>query len=123
MLEFLLRIWALTRPYRSRLLLGVMVGVLGGLVEPLMIASIGFVYGLIFPSVETSTSLLTEKSFKEHGDKIDASEKQSIEDAITKAKKATPTGTSLLRLSSATPSSRAGMCRSPASARSRMSKP
>jgi len=30
----------------------------------------------------------TEKSFKEHGDKIDASEKQSIEDAITKAKKA-----------------------------------
>ncbi len=65
MLEFLLKIWALTRPYRGRLLLGVMVGILGGLVEPLMIASIGFVYGLVFPSVDTSTSLLTEKSFKD----------------------------------------------------------
>ena len=52
MFEFLLKIWGLARPYRSRLLLGALAGVLGGLVEPLMIATITFVYSLIFPSAE-----------------------------------------------------------------------
>jgi subfamily B ATP-binding cassette protein MsbA len=52
MFEFLLRLWNLARPYRSRLLLGVLAGVLGGLIEPLMIANITFVYSLIFPSAQ-----------------------------------------------------------------------
>ena len=54
MSEFLLRIWALTRPYRARLLLGVLTGIIGGLIEPLMLAAIGFVYGVIFPSANPS---------------------------------------------------------------------
>ena len=50
MFEFLLRLWNLAHPYRARLLLGALAGVLGGLIEPLMIANIGFVYSLIFPT-------------------------------------------------------------------------
>src|SRR6266404_868810 len=50
MIEFLIKVWGLARPYRGRLLLGVLTGVVGGLIEPLMIATIVFVYGLIFPS-------------------------------------------------------------------------
>jgi len=52
MFEFLLRIWGLARPYRGRLILGALAGVLGGLIEPLMIATITFVYSLIFPSAD-----------------------------------------------------------------------
>jgi subfamily B ATP-binding cassette protein MsbA len=50
MIKFLLKVWSLARPYRGRLLLGVLAGVVAGLLEPLMIATITFVYGLIFPS-------------------------------------------------------------------------
>jgi ATP-binding cassette, subfamily B, bacterial MsbA len=50
MIEFLRKLWELTRPYRGRLLLAILTGVIGGLIEPLMIATIVFVYGLIFPS-------------------------------------------------------------------------
>jgi subfamily B ATP-binding cassette protein MsbA len=49
MIEFLLKILRLAKPYKGRLLLGALAGVLGGLVEPLMIATIAFVYGAIFP--------------------------------------------------------------------------
>jgi ATP-binding cassette, subfamily B, bacterial MsbA len=52
MIEFLLRIWRLARPYRGRLMLGVLTGIIGGLIEPLMIATIAFVYGVVFPSGE-----------------------------------------------------------------------
>src|SRR5262249_23667438 len=52
MFEFLLRLWNLARPYRARLLLGALAGVLGGLIEPLMIANITFVYSLIFPAAD-----------------------------------------------------------------------
>ena len=48
MLAFLRKIWGLARRYRGRLLLGVLMGVIGGLIEPLMIAAVVFVYGLIF---------------------------------------------------------------------------
>ena len=51
MTDFLLKVWGLTRPYRGRLLLGVLAGVVSGLIEPLMIATVAFIYGLIFPSV------------------------------------------------------------------------
>src|SRR5512133_980088 len=49
MVEFLKRMWELARPYRFRLLLGVITGVIGGLIEPLIIATIAFVYGVVFP--------------------------------------------------------------------------
>lgn len=52
MLEFLLKVWGLARPYRVRLFLGVLTGVIAGLLEPLMIASVTFVYGLVFPSAQ-----------------------------------------------------------------------
>ena len=40
MIAFLLKVWGLAKPYRGRLLLGVLTGVVGGLIEPLMIATI-----------------------------------------------------------------------------------
>ncbi|MCZ7635484.1 MAG: hypothetical protein M5U12_05185 [Verrucomicrobia bacterium] len=50
MTGFLLKVWRLARAYRSRLMFGVVAGVLGGLLEPLMIAVVTFVYGFLFPS-------------------------------------------------------------------------
>lgn len=57
MFEFLQRLWGLARPYRGRLLLGVATGVIGGLIEPLMVATIVFVYSLVFPAADTAASL------------------------------------------------------------------
>ena len=54
MVSFLFKIWGLARPYRSRLFLGVLTGVVSGLIEPLMIATVTLVYGLIFPSANTT---------------------------------------------------------------------
>jgi ATP-binding cassette, subfamily B, bacterial MsbA len=65
MIEFLRRLWDLTRPYRGRLLLAILTGVVGGLLELATIATIVFVYGLIFPSADAASSLLTKKSFKD----------------------------------------------------------
>jgi subfamily B ATP-binding cassette protein MsbA len=65
MIEFLRRLWDLTQPYRGRLLLAILTGAIGGLMEPLMVATIVFVYGLLFPSADTASSLLSKKSFKD----------------------------------------------------------
>jgi len=51
MIAFLLKVWGLAKPYRGRLLLGVLTGVVGGLIEPLMIGTITLVYSVVFPSV------------------------------------------------------------------------
>ena len=48
MISFLFKIWGLARPYRWRLWLGVLTGVIAGLFEPLMIATITFVYAVWF---------------------------------------------------------------------------
>ncbi|MGH7952224.1 MAG: ABC transporter ATP-binding protein [Limisphaerales bacterium] len=50
MLAFLFKVWGLAKPYRARLFLGVATGVISGLLSPLMIATIMFVYGAVFPS-------------------------------------------------------------------------
>ena len=50
MIAFLLKVWGLAKPYRLRLSLGVLAGVLGGLVSPLLIGTIMFVYSAVFPS-------------------------------------------------------------------------
>ena len=52
MAAFLLRIWRLARQYRVRLVLGVVTGIVGGLLEPLMIATVTFVYGAVFPGAD-----------------------------------------------------------------------
>ena len=51
MIAFLLKVWGLAEPYRGRLFLGVLAGVVGGLIEPLMIATITLVYSVVFPSL------------------------------------------------------------------------
>jgi subfamily B ATP-binding cassette protein MsbA len=48
MIAFLVKIWGLARPYRGRLLLGVLTGIIAGLLEPLAIAVFTFVFQLIF---------------------------------------------------------------------------
>ncbi|HEX5399117.1 MAG TPA: hypothetical protein VFY06_08725, partial [Verrucomicrobiae bacterium] len=50
MIEFLFKVWGLAKPYKTRLFLGVFAGVLSGLVSPLLIGTIMFVYGAIFPT-------------------------------------------------------------------------
>jgi subfamily B ATP-binding cassette protein MsbA len=55
---FLFRIWDLARPYRTRLFLGVITGILSGLCMPLLIGTIMFVYGAVFPSGNDAASQL-----------------------------------------------------------------
>jgi subfamily B ATP-binding cassette protein MsbA len=48
--SFLAAIFSLARPYWARLTLGILMGILSGLFEPLMILSIAFIFGAIFPA-------------------------------------------------------------------------
>ena len=50
MIDFIRQIWIWVKPYRVRLFLGVLMGVLCGLIEPLMILTVTFVFNVIFPS-------------------------------------------------------------------------
>jgi hypothetical protein len=54
MTKFLLKVWGLAQPYRARLFLGVLTGILSGLVSPLLIGTIMFVYGAVFPSPDAA---------------------------------------------------------------------
>jgi ATP-binding cassette, subfamily B, bacterial MsbA len=49
MFEFLRSIMYLVRPYRFRMILGVIFGVIAGLVEPLLVLTVVIVYKVIFP--------------------------------------------------------------------------
>ncbi|MFM2295711.1 MAG: hypothetical protein RLZZ350_2124 [Verrucomicrobiota bacterium] len=49
---FLRQLWQLARPYRARLALGALTGVVSGLLEPLTIVVIGFVFGVVFPTAD-----------------------------------------------------------------------
>lgn len=50
MISFLIKVWRLAGRYKGRLVLGLFFGVAGGLIEPLLIATITFVYSLVFPA-------------------------------------------------------------------------
>ncbi len=50
MSSFLIQIFLLARPYWGRLAFGVMMGILSGLFEPLMILSVTFIFGVVFPT-------------------------------------------------------------------------
>jgi subfamily B ATP-binding cassette protein MsbA len=50
MFAFLRKVWGLAKPYKVRLMLGVVTGIIGGLLAPLMIATVVFVYAAVFPS-------------------------------------------------------------------------
>ncbi len=65
MTEFLRRLWDLTQPYRGRLMLAIVTGVIGGLLETMMVATIVFVYGLIFPSADAASALVSKKTFRD----------------------------------------------------------
>ena len=52
MTDFLRKIWVFARPYRARLFLGVITGVLSGLIGPLLIGTAMLVYGAVFPSAD-----------------------------------------------------------------------
>ena len=58
MLAFLFKVWGLARPYRVRLFLGVLTGVISGLFMPLLIQTIMFVYGTVFPSGSSASPAL-----------------------------------------------------------------
>ena len=53
---FLGRLWQLAKPYRVRLFMGVAAGIISGLISPLLIATIMFVFGAVFPTEKTSTA-------------------------------------------------------------------
>ncbi len=50
MISFLFKIWGLARPYRWRLWLGVLTGIIAGVFEPMLIVTVVFVYAVIFPT-------------------------------------------------------------------------
>jgi subfamily B ATP-binding cassette protein MsbA len=54
MTDFLRKIWELARPYRVRLFLGVAMGVISGLIGPLLIATAMFIYAAVFPSANAT---------------------------------------------------------------------
>ena len=56
MLGFLFKVWGLARPYRARLFIGVVTGILSGLLSPLLIGTVMFVYGAVFPSADSEAT-------------------------------------------------------------------
>jgi len=50
MTDFLRKIWDLAQPYKLRLYLGVVTGILSGLVAPLLIGTAMLIYGAVFPT-------------------------------------------------------------------------
>jgi subfamily B ATP-binding cassette protein MsbA len=50
MLGFLFKVWGLARPYRWRLIMGVLAGIINGLMAPLLILTVMFIYSAVFPS-------------------------------------------------------------------------
>lgn len=52
MIEYAQRLLALARPYRGRLVLGVIAGVLAGLIEPLVMVAVKLALDALFPSSE-----------------------------------------------------------------------
>jgi len=50
MTDFLRKIWELARPYKLRLFLGVLMGIISGLVGPLLIGTAMLIYAAVFPS-------------------------------------------------------------------------
>ncbi|MCX6895399.1 MAG: ABC transporter ATP-binding protein, partial [Verrucomicrobia bacterium] len=55
MFAFLLKVWGLARPYRVRLALGMVTGVISGALEPLMVLTIVFVFAVVFPEANPAT--------------------------------------------------------------------
>ena len=70
MIKFLFSVWGLARPYRMRLFLGVFTGIVSGLLAPLLIGTVMFVYSAVFPSAagpgQTPSALRKLPAFVQH---------------------------------------------------------
>ncbi len=55
MIEFWLKLWKLTRPYKTRFILGAFFGALSGLGDTLVLGTVAFVVGIVFFGREDST--------------------------------------------------------------------
>jgi subfamily B ATP-binding cassette protein MsbA len=64
MIAFLSRLLRLCRPYKRRLILGVLMGLLGGVLEPLLLLCIKVVMEVVFPGAITATEFSVH-SFKD----------------------------------------------------------
>src|SRR4051812_26682085 len=62
MAEFLRNLLALTKPYRLRLVLGVLFGILAGLIEPTVIALVPLVGHVVFPDAGGGSALAIFKN-------------------------------------------------------------
>jgi subfamily B ATP-binding cassette protein MsbA len=62
MIEFLQRVLRLTKPYKTRFVLGVLFGFLGGLIEPLMVVTVAVVYALVFQDLDSVITFLGRTS-------------------------------------------------------------
>src|SRR4051812_16190401 len=54
--EFLNRLRFLAAPYKGRLTLGLLFGIVAGLLEPLMVGTIWLVFKIIFPTAQTPSA-------------------------------------------------------------------
>jgi subfamily B ATP-binding cassette protein MsbA len=52
MIEFWLKLWQLTRPYKGRFALGVLCGVLAGMADPAVLVTVAIVAGAVFPATD-----------------------------------------------------------------------
>jgi len=63
MSDFIRKLWDLAKVYRLRLFIGVVAGVLSGLMQPLLVGTIVFVYSAIFPSDQALTGVSSGNKF------------------------------------------------------------
>jgi ATP-binding cassette, subfamily B, bacterial MsbA len=57
MIGYLREIWALVKPYKVRLMLGILFGILSGLSNPLLMGTVALVADVIFPSADTASQV------------------------------------------------------------------
>jgi subfamily B ATP-binding cassette protein MsbA len=55
MIEFWLKLWTLTRPYKGRFLLGLIFGVLNGLADTVVLVTLAFVFGVVLIGAHDSS--------------------------------------------------------------------
>jgi subfamily B ATP-binding cassette protein MsbA len=79
---FLFRIWELARPYRTRLFLGVFTGVINGLFMPLLVGTVVFVYGAVFPSGNDAASQLPIRHLPAFAEQWYAEARDAIESGL-----------------------------------------
>ncbi|HVU08314.1 MAG TPA: ABC transporter ATP-binding protein [Verrucomicrobiae bacterium] len=65
MRAFLFKVWGLAKPYHTRLFLGAVMGIISGLISPLLIGTVMFVYGAVFPAADSDAAQLPMRRMPE----------------------------------------------------------